>query len=495
MNSSLFRRLLGSALLSSLLLPLSSAVSPRTEDAAAWRASWHTPTGWSMRPVQGPKPDPAVLAQFGLYNNAKLQSLIDTKGQQMNKVSDRPGDYGFTIVDSPVINAFATPDGHVYFTRGIMAYFNNEAQFAGVLGHELGHITARHGQKQQTRSTVAGIGMLLGSIVAPRIMQSVGGVAQQVVGLGLLKYGRDAENEADGLGVKYSTKIGYDASYMADFFQTLQRTEEQTGAGGIPTFLSTHPNSADRYTRVKGLAAQARQQVGNAKLNVNRDSYLRSIEGLPFGEDPRQGFVEGGAFYHPDLKFRLPVPSGWKTQNSPEQFQMAEPNGKALIVFLGTAGSSLNEAAQGLAKQLGMQSANAQSTTINGFPALAFEGDQITQDQSGQQAVGAHVLTYLIQDGKSIFAIVGLTAPSTFSAYAPTFSSVAQGYARLTDASKLNRQVEKVHIKSVKTSTTLSSALAANGVASARREEMAILNGMKLTDKLPAGSLFKVVGK
>jgi len=482
MNSSLFRRLLGGALLASVLL--STATNPVTASK---------PVVWG--PLQGPKPDPAVLAQFGLYNNATLQKLIDTKGQQMNKVSDRPGDYGFTIVDSPVINAFATPDGHVYFTRGIMAYFNNEAQFAGVLGHELGHITARHGQKQQTRSTISSLLLGVGSIVSPNLVGRIAQPLSQVVGLGLLKYGRDAENEADGLGVKYSTKIGYDAAQMAGFFQTLQRTEEQTGAGGIPTFLSTHPNSADRYTRVKGLAAQAKQQAGKAVLNVNRDAYLRSIEGLPFGDDPRQGFVENNVFYHPDLKFRLPVPSGWKTQNSPEQFQMGEPNGKALIAFLGASSTSLNDAAQSLAKQLGMSSVNPQSTTINGFPALAFEGDQVQQDQNGQQAVSAHALAYLIQDGKSIFAIIGLSAPSTFSTYAPTFSSVAQGYARLTDASKLNRQAEKVRIKTVKTSTTLSAALAANGVASARREEMAILNGMQLTDKLPAGSLFKIVGK
>ncbi|MFC7668297.1 M48 family metalloprotease [Hymenobacter humi] len=212
--------------------------------------------------AQGPKPDPQVLAQFGLYNNSKLQSLIDTKGQQMNKVSDRPGDYGFTIVDSPIINAFATPDGHVYFTRGIMAHFNSEAQFAGVLGHELGHITARHGQSQQRRSTAAGIGLLLGSIIAPKITQSIGGIAQQGLGVLFLKYGRDDERESDQLGVKYSTKIGYDASQMADFFQTLQRNEQQNGGSSVPTFLSSHPNSADRYATVKKLAAQAKQNAG-----------------------------------------------------------------------------------------------------------------------------------------------------------------------------------------------------------------------------------------
>ena len=489
MNFSFLPRLRSTALLC-LLVPLASA-----SDVTNWVKSQPAKNAPAVRPSQGAKPDPAVISQFGLYNSPVLQKLIDTKGKQMTAVSDRPGDYGFTVVDSPVINAFATPDGHVYFTRGIMAYFNDEAQFAGVLGHELGHITAQHGKKQQTRSTIAGIGMLLGSIVAPRVMQSVGGVAQQVVGLGMLKYGRDDENEADGLGVKYSTKIGYDASHMADFFQTLERTEAQNGGGNIPTFLSTHPNSADRYTRVKGLASQARQSVGNRPLAVNRDQYLRSIEGLTFGEDPRQGFVENSVFYHPDLKFRFPIPSGWKSQNSPDKFQMGEPNGKALLVFLGAGGGSLDEAAQSLAKAIGVQSGNAQKTTINGFPALVFEGDQVQQDQSGQQAAGAHVLAQLIQDGKSIYAFIGLAAPASFSTYAPQFQQAAQGYARLTEANKLNRQPEHIRIKTAATATTLSAALAANGIPSKRYEELAILNGMQTTDRLSKGMLYKVVGK
>ncbi|MBF9237247.1 M48 family metalloprotease [Hymenobacter sp. BT683] len=442
-------------------------------------------------PTQGPKPDPQVLAQFGLYNNPTLQRLIDTKGQQMNKVSDRPGDYGFTIVDSPVINAFATPDGHVYFTRGIMAHFNSEAQFAGVLGHELGHITAKHGQSQQRRSTVAGIGLLLGSIVAPRVMQSVGGLVQQGVGLGMLKYGRDDERESDQLGVKYSTKIGYDASQMADFFQTLQRNEQASGSTGIPTFLSSHPNSADRYTTVKSLAAQAKQNAGGRQLAIGRDSYLRMIDGLPYGEDPRQGFVEGGVFYHPDLKFRMPVPSGWKTLNSPTQFQMGEPNGKAMVVLIPAGGNSLDEAAQGLAKAIGLQSANAQRTTVNGFPAVVMQGDQAAQ----QDQAGARVLAHVIQDGSNYYGIVGLTAPASFSTYSSTFSRVAQGFARLTDANKLNRQSQRIRIKTATGNQTLAQALTANGVAASRHEELAILNGMQRTTRLSKGMLYKSVGK
>jgi predicted Zn-dependent protease len=445
--------------------------------------------------VQGAQPDPQVIAQFGLLNNTGLQSYIDNKGMQMGRISDRPADVkGFTIVDSPIINAFATPDGHVYFTRGIMAHFNNEAQFSGVLGHEIGHITARHGQKQQTRSTIANGAILLGSLLSKRVA-SIAQPASQVVGLGLLKYGRDDENESDQLGVKYSSKIGYDPASMADFFLTLQRTEQSSGAASVPSFLSSHPNSADRYTNVKKLAQQAEQQAGR-QLATNRDQYLRMIEGLPYGDNPREGYVENSVFYHPDLKFQFPVPQGWKSQNSPSQFQMAEPNGKAVMILLPAGNKSLDETAQALAQQLKLQNAQATRTTINNFPAITIQGDQVGQDQqTGQQSVTASTLSYVIQDGQTLYALVGLCGPGTTNTYGGAFQNVAQGFRRLTDASKLNRQPEKVRIKTAKAGQTLAQALAANGIPAKRHEELAILNGMKTTDKLSAGMLYKVVGK
>ena len=488
-----FSRCGATALLLPLLLsatprPAAPPVAARPPAVAATR-----PARATAQPLQGAKPDPQVIAQFGLYNSAPLQAYIARQGKAMTTISDRPGDYGFTIVDSPVINAFATPDGHVYFTRGIMAYFNDEAQFTGVLGHELGHITAQHGKKQQTKSTIASLGMLLGSVVAPKLMQgAVGSLVQGGVQLGMLKYSRDAENEADALGVKYSTKTGYDASHMANFFQTLERTEKASGTAATPGFLSTHPNSADRYERVKGLAAQAKQSLGKTTLKINRDSYLRSIDGLVYGDDPRQGYVENGAFYHPELKFKMPIPSGWKTENTPQQFQMAEPNGKALLVLTSAAGSTPEAAAEALAKQIGVASAQAQRTTLNGLPAVVFEGDQQAQDQ---QSAPAHVRGYVIQDGKNMYALLGLAGQSTFSTYQPQFDRVAQGFGRLTDAAHLNRQPEHVRVRTVKKASTLASALAANGIASKRYEEMAILNGMQTTDRLAAGTLFKVVGK
>jgi predicted Zn-dependent protease len=206
--------------------------------------------------------------------------------------------------------------------------------------------------------------------------------------------------------------------------------------------------------------------------------------------------VENNVFYHPDLKFRFPVPSGWKSQNSPQQFQMAEPSGKAIMVLTTAGNGTLEAAAQNLAEQLKLQSPQATRTTINNFPAIAIQGNQVGQDQqTGQQGITANTLSYVIQDGKTLYALIGLCAPQALDTYGPQFQQVAQGFARLTDANKLNRQSEKVRIKTAKAGQTLAQALAANGIPAKRYEELAILNGMKTTDQLSAGMLYKVVGK
>ena len=447
--------------------------------------------------AMGAQSDPAVTAQMGLYPDKKIQAFINEKGKKMGAISHRPTlTYQFRVVDSPVINAFAIPGGYVYFTRGIMAHFNNEAQFAGVLGHEIGHITARHSAKQQTNSILGQVGMLGAMIASPQLAQ-FGEQAAQGLQLLFLKFSRDDESQADGLGVQYSSKIGYDASQMADFFQTLAREQAAKGGNAVPDFLSTHPNPADRYTVVHQEADAWKQANGNPTLAVNRDQYLRLIDGLVYGEDPKQGFVENGVFYHPDLKFRFPIPAGWKSQNSPSQFQMAAPGGKALLILLPAPGATPEEAAQAIAKQLSLQAAEEpRRTTLNGFPALVFVADQVQQDQqTGQQVAGVRVLGHIIQDGKSLYALLGVSAPADFPAYAPQFSSVAGGFQRLTEPDKLNRQPERVRVVKLKLRSNLAKAFADNGVPEKRYEEMAILNGMELNEQVNAGSLLKVVRK
>lgn len=440
--------------------------------------------------AMGKEADPQIIAQYGLYEDANLQSFITEKGRQMAAISHRPNlDYQFRIVDSEVLNAFAVPGGYVYFTRGIMAHFNNEAEFAGVLGHEIGHVAARHSVEQQRNQILGQIGLIAGIVLAPQLADFAQ-TASQGLGLLFLKFGRDAERESDRLGVEYSTKIGYDAHEMADFFSTLQRQGEKSGSAELPTFLSTHPDPGERLTTVHELANQWQRQLNATNLQVGRDSYLRRIDGLIYGEDPRQGFRENNVFYHPELRFQFSTPTGWAYQNSPQQVQLMEPNGKALLIFTLAPGSSLQEAAQAALQKYSLQARESQQTTVNGLPALAVVADQVSQQQP--QAT-VRTLNYFIQYGGNIYHIIGVTGVNDFNAYVNLFTNSMQSFRQLTDPNIINRKPDRVRIKTVASATTLQQALRNLRVPDNRLEEMAILNGMRLTDQVAAGTLIKVV--
>src|SRR5688500_8229549 len=321
--------------------------------------------------AMGKEADPQIVAQFGLYEDKALQEFITQKGKQMAAISHRPNlNYEFKIVDSDVLNAFALPGGYVYFTRGIMAYFNNEAEFAGVLGHEIGHITARHSVAQQRNAILGQVGLIAGMIISPELAQ-FGETAAQGLGLLLLKFGRDAERESDRLGVEYSTKIGYDAHEMAGFFNTLER-KSGDAAEAIPDFLSTHPNPGDRHVTVNQLATEWSKKLNLTNPQVNRNTYLKRIEGLVYGEDPKQGFVENSVFYNPVLKFQFSIPREWDYQNTPQRVQMVPKGGKAMMMMTLAAGKSLQEAASGVLQQYGLQAIETKELTVNGFNAIVM---------------------------------------------------------------------------------------------------------------------------
>ena len=438
--------------------------------------------------AMGKEADPAIIAQYGLYENQQLQAFINEKGKQMAAVSHRPGlDYQFRIVDSDILNAFAVPGGYVYFTRGIMAAFNNEAEFAGVLGHEIGHITARHTVSQQSKQMLGQVGLIAGMILSPQLAQ-MGEQASQGLGLLFLKFGRDAERESDRLGVEYSTKIGYDAAKMAGFFNTLQRQSQKGGAEELPNFLSTHPNPGERNVTVAQLAKEWKAKTPQANYKIGRNEYLRRIDGIIYGEDPKGGYMEAGVFYHPVLKFQMPSPSGWRYANSPQAVQWTEPNGKAMMMMTLGQGASLQQAAQTMVEQYKLQVVESREVTVNGLPALA-----VVADQQNQQGGVIRTLSNLIQFGGSIYHLIGVSSSADFNNYAPLLQSTMQGFRQLTDASKLNKQPERVQVKTAASAMTLQAALQQQRVPQARMEEMAILNGMALTDRLDAGMMYKVI--
>jgi predicted Zn-dependent protease len=444
--------------------------------------------------AMGRQSDPEITAFFGLYQDEKLQRFIDQKGEAMAAISHRPDlPFEFKIVDSPVVNAFAVPGGYVYFTRGIMAHFNNEAEFAGVLGHEIGHITARHSAKQYSNAMLGQLGLVAGTLISPEFAQFAD-IAQQGLQLLFLKFGRDAESQSDKLGVEYSTKIGYDAAEMADFFSTLGRLSTRAGGEEVPTFLSTHPDPADREEKVVKHAAAWKRKAKDPSLEVGRDSYLRMIDGLVYGEDPKQGFVENNAFYHPVLRFQFSIPSGWAVQNTPQQVQMAPQGGRAVMMLRLAQGNSLEAAAQTVLKNLQLTVVDSRQESVNGLPALVVIADQTPQQQqqqSAQQRVRA--LMYFIQYGENIYNMIGASSQTDFNAYAQLFQSAMRTFGPLTDPSKINRQAERVRIKTVPQSGTLSQALTSLGVNQQRMEELAVLNGMTINDQVQRGMLIKVI--
>jgi predicted Zn-dependent protease len=445
--------------------------------------------------AMGQQSDPEITQFFGIYEDEKLQRFINEKGQQMVGVSHRKDiKYQFKVVDSDVVNAFAVPGGYVYFTRGIMAYFNNEAEFAGVLGHEIGHITARHSAKQYSNSMLAQLGLAAGMIFSPEFAQ-FGDVASQGLQLLFLKFGRDAESESDRLGVEYSTKIGYDAEEMAGFFGTLDRLRKNSGGEEVPDFLSTHPNPLDRERKVGKLAKEWKAKVGASTLKVNQDSYLRMIDGLVYGEDPKQGFVENSVFYHPVLKFQFGIPQQWAVQNTPQAVQMAQPNGKAMMMMTLAEGNSLENAAQTLLKNYQLTVLESKQDQVNGLPAIKLVAEQQPQQQQGQgqQQASVRVLIYLIQYGGNIYSMLGVSAPNDFNSFARVFQGSMESFKELTDPSKLNKQPQRIQIKEVPQSGSLAQAFRSLHIKEDRMEELATLNGMTLKENVQRGKLIKIV--
>ncbi len=438
--------------------------------------------------AMGEQSDPQIVAAFGRYDDEKIQQFITEKGQQMAQISHSPElNYEFKVLDSPVVNAFALPGGFVYFTRGILAHFNNEAEFAGVLGHEIGHITARHSAKQYSRQVIAQVGLVAGMVLSEDFRQYAG-IVQTGLGLLFLKYGRDAESQSDRLGVEYSTKIGYDAHEMAGFFNTLSRMQEKSGQS-IPTFLSTHPDPANRYENVHKLASQWQQKTSGSSYQTNRNSYLRMIDGLVYGEDPRQGYVENNRFYPPELKFQFPVPAGWRTNNMPAQVQMAPEDGKALLLLRLASENNLSAAANAMLQQNQLTEISRKSETVNGLPALAVLAQQANEQT--QQVV--RLLAYFIQYENRVYNFMGMAYQEDFNTYAPRFEQTMEGFNRLTDASKINVKPERIRIHRVDRFMSLRDALQDADMPASRYEELAVLNGMELNDNLTQGMLIKVI--
>jgi len=436
----------------------------------------------------GRQTDTEVAATYGIYDDPALTAYVDQVGKSLAAKGQRPNlPWRFTVLDSPVINAFAVPGGSVYVTRGILALMGSEAELAAVLGHEVGHVNARHSMSQMSKAQAAQIGLAVGSVVSRQFAKYAGlaGAGLQVL---FLKFSRDNENQADGLGVGYARSAGYNPADMAVTFAALQKMGDLSGGGSsLPGFLSTHPLTADRIAHVQSLL-----QPADKPLARNPDAYLRRVENVVYGEDPRQGYVENGVFYHPALRFQFAVPSGWTVENMPAQVTLASSDRNAGLILQG--GKSTDSAEEFLRKQAaqitdsGGKLLNESRTTINGL-ACYEQAYTITE----QNEAPVQMRLSCLKKGDWVYAFQAMSAASAYAAYDGEFKRIVASFRDLSDPAKINRSPRRLALVRANGTDTLQAILKKAGLPEKLASQFAVMNGLDLAAVPAAGRLIKTV--
>jgi predicted Zn-dependent protease len=331
----------------------------------------------------GRKNDEQIKKQYKVYGSKALQDYVNSVGQGIARHSHRPNlQYHFTVLDTPDINAFALPGGYVYITRGIMAYLNSEAELAAVLGHEIGHVTARHGVRQQSAAQAANIGLTIASIFVPQINTVGGSNLANLVGSALLSgYGREHELEADKLGAEYLARTAYDPQAIITVIGVLKNQELQDAQlakqeGREPRryhgVFASHP---DNDTRLKQAVAESDKLASTVHFTGRRE-FLAATEGLVFNDNSDQGIVRNNAFYHGELGITLQFPQTWQVHNLPTALFAVSPQGTVRMQM------KLDESPGGTpaeyARRLASYGAQISSLTINGLPAALFDQGDMT---------------------------------------------------------------------------------------------------------------------
>jgi len=436
----------------------------------------------------GRQGDQAAAAEYGLYPDTALARYVESVGQRLARVSERPDlQWHFRVLDSPVVNAFAMPGGYIFVTRGILAALNSEAQLAGVLGHEIGHVTARHSARQITQQQLAGLGLGLGTALIGGF-DRYAGMAQQGLGLLFLKFSRADETQADELGVRYSARAGYDPREIPATYAMLRRLSQRQG-GSIPTFLSTHPDPGDRETRTRALAQQA-VSGRSTGLAVRREDYKKRLAGLVYGDDPRQGYLEGTRFYDPGKWFLVDFPAGWRVSHSRSAVTAQSAQGEAgvQLTVVSWSGSDPTQYVAALRQQGRIASYTGEFERIAGYPA--WLGTVSAPDAQG--APQPVLAAWIGREKGSLFQLLG--GPAGDAATRTRFVECARSFRDLRDPQKLGVEPARLAVRSAPAGLTLGAWLARSpeGRLAAPAAEVAWLNGLEEAAVPAAGDLLKL---
>ncbi|HEX6111604.1 MAG TPA: M48 family metalloprotease [Geminicoccaceae bacterium] len=451
----------------------------------------------------GQEQHPQVLMQFGgAYEDPELQAYVTRIGDELATVSDLPElDFTFTLLNSEVINAFALPGGYVYITRGLLALADNEAELAGVMAHEIGHVTSRHSAQRYSRGVLAQGGLAIGTILAgvlgggaaADMVQQAGGLGAQAY---LAGYSRDQEFQADELGVRYMARAGYDPTAMSSFLEKLERNDQllrrlagrDGGADPASSWFATHPRTPDRVLR----AAEQASAASTGQRRTGRDAYLDRIDGMVYGEDPTQGFVRGRTFVHPELRFAFDVPQGYRIVNTPAavigQAQNSLMKFDAVRVPEGQdVGAYL---ARDWARELGAgRLGNVAQSQVSGMPAASAVHPGRLDD--GQQVTVA--LAALRAGDERVYRFMFVSPGRMSSAQANAYQATVNSFRRLSAEEAAAMQGRRLRVVTVEPGQDVEDLARRMAVDSLPREQFELLNGLDSGDSLSPGQKVKLV--
>lgn len=445
----------------------------------------------------GAEQHPKMVVQFGgEYDDPALQAYVEGIGRKLSQVSEKPNiQWTFTILNSPVVNAFALPGGYVYVSRGLMGLANSEAELAGVIGHEIGHVTARHGANRITRGQLVGVGATLVDILvnATTGVQGAGQAASIAGQAYVASYSRDQEFQADALGVRYLGRGGYDQEAQSRFLDSLSantdlmmRLAGQDDKRRQFDFFATHPNTPERVIRALELARADGDQGGR----VARAAHLAQIDGMIFGDDPAQGFVVGQDFIHTELDLRFTFPDGVRLVNQPTAVRGVGDNRS--IIFDGDrlpSGASLDQYVRNtwLAQNnVTPQAMNARR--INGMRTVTAEAPVRV---NGQPAFG--YFAAIEHSPGRVYRFVVLEGGEGTRAGYRDFEQTIQSFNRVQAADRARVSVKRLDVVTVRSGDTISGLAQRMDVDRFKEQQFRVLNGLKQGDILQAGQQVKLV--
>lgn len=445
---------------------------------------------------QGAKAHPQLLAEFGGAMSGTSANYVSQVGKSIaihSGLSNARDDFTVTLLNSSVNNAFAIPGGYVYVTRQLAALMNNEAELAAVLGHEVGHVAARHSNKRQkaaSRNSVIGV---LGTILSGVLLgdSSLGRLGQQVFSQGsqllTLQYSRAQEIESDILGIAYLRKAGYDPRAMSSVLESLARQNaleaQLRGTNNqVPEWASTHPDPA---SRVKDARTRAGAGAGGT---TNRDTFLSQISGLIYGDDPKQGVIDGRNFVHPDLLVAFQIPDGYYMVNGTRAVSIAGQSGKAQFSsgpYNGDLDAYIRAgfaAVGGEQQQISPQ--EIKRTTINGLPAAYG----IARVNSNNQQVDVLIFAYEFARDRA-YHFVTLAPAGQTGMFSPMFNSMR----RVSTYEAGQVRSRKLAVVTIARGDTLQSLASRMAYSDAPLDRFLVLNGLSSNAVLRVGDKVKLV--